>query len=165
MPWGAAIGAAGNIIGGLIQKSGQASANQMNAKLAADNRKFQERMSNTAYQRSAQDLERAGLNRILAIGSPASTPAGNVATMQNENTALGQGVSSAAVTAAQIALTKAQTAKTLAEKDVIAPKEAIGEAVLDAKKGGSELLDRAAPKVDRMIDRAISQRNASAQQT
>jgi len=43
--------------------------------------KFQEQMSNTAYQRAAVDLEKAGLNRILALGNPASTPPGATATM------------------------------------------------------------------------------------
>jgi len=40
---------------------------------------FQERMSSTAYQRAAADLEKAGLNRIIALGSPASTPTGSMA--------------------------------------------------------------------------------------
>ncbi|UYD39210.1 MAG: DNA pilot protein [Wigfec virus K19_151] len=44
--------------------------------MAREQMQFQERMSNTAYQRSADDMEKAGLNRILSIGSAASTPSG-----------------------------------------------------------------------------------------
>lgn len=46
------------------------------SKEAKRNRAFQLYMANTAYQRAAKDLDKAGLNRVLALGSPAATPSG-----------------------------------------------------------------------------------------
>lgn len=48
-------------------------------------------MRNTAYQAAAGDLEKAGLNRILALGKPAATPPGNMAQIQDEGAAAIQG--------------------------------------------------------------------------
>ncbi len=96
-------GIAGNIIGGLFGRSGQESANRQNLQIAREQMAFQREMSSTAYQRSAADLEKAGLNRILALGKPASTPAGASATMQNKNAALARGMEQAAATAMQSA--------------------------------------------------------------
>ncbi len=91
----------GNVVGGLFGRSGQNSANEANLAIARENRAWQERMSNTANQRAAADLEKAGLNRILALGRPASTPAGNTATMLNKNAKLQEGIAGGISTALQ----------------------------------------------------------------
>lgn len=96
---GPIAGLAGNLIGGLFGKSGQEKANQANLQIAREQMQFQERMSNTAYQRAAKDLQAAGLNRVLALGSPATTPAGARATMQNENALLAAGIQGGVSTA------------------------------------------------------------------
>lgn len=58
-------------------------ANLFNAQQAQINRDFQERMSNSAYQRQMADMEKAGLNPMLVMGgSGASTPSGASASAQ-----------------------------------------------------------------------------------
>lgn len=125
MPIAALAGPAAALIGGVFSARGQSDANRANERIARENRAFQERMSNTAVQRRAKDMEAAGINRILAGKFDASSPAGAMATMQNVGAAGTEGAAKGASTAAQVAsmglikaqigATQAQTAKTVAE--------------------------------------------------
>ena len=49
----AGIGAAANIVGGLIGREGQKDANAANLAIAREQMDFQREMSNTAYRREA----------------------------------------------------------------------------------------------------------------
>jgi hypothetical protein len=89
------------LVGGALSYYGAREANEQNKKLAREQMAFQkassheqmdfqERMSNTAYQRSMEDMRKAGLNPILAYNQggasapPGAQSAGASATMQNE---------------------------------------------------------------------------------
>lgn len=67
----------GNIFTGDLNYQRQVEQSEFNAEEAAKVREWQERMSNTAYQRAAADARAAGLNPYTMSTGGASTPSGS----------------------------------------------------------------------------------------
>lgn len=131
---------------GLLGSRGQRSANRANLQIAREQMAFQERMSNTAYQRAATDLEAAGLNRILALGSPASSPGGQSAVMQNAMAPIANATQAAVQQQAQLRLLREQTRKTANEADILEPAAGLGKKGGEAVDKGVELFDKVVPE-------------------
>lgn len=75
---------AGALIGGGLSLLGGIVGNQASAKQAEINRQFQADMSNTSYQRTVDDLKKAGLSPMLAYSQGgASTPSGSTASQSD----------------------------------------------------------------------------------
>lgn len=124
------LSALGSVFGSVMAYKGQSEANQMNARLADENRMFQRTNMKHAIRWRTEDLKRAGLNPILAItgGLSGGSASGAMANFQNPARAmegLGQGLLGSSkvgiereIAKEQIKNIKADTAKKGAEKSL-----------------------------------------------
>lgn len=108
------------LIGGGMGLMGQAMANQETSASTAKQMAFQERMSNTQYQRSMADMRAAGLNPILAYKQGgAGTPSGASYTAGNVGSAAMEGLASGLSSAKSARLADAEYGIALGQENLI----------------------------------------------
>jgi len=146
----------GGIVGGALSYKGARDANRMNQKMAREQMGFQERMSNTSYQRMVADLEAAGLNPMLAyMQGGSSTPAGASANMQNELSSSVTSAADAMRAKAELKNLQAQNKKLTAETNLTNTHNRLARTELPAKILDEELYSSKAGPFWRSLERVL----------
>lgn len=111
------VGGALGAVGGAFDFFGQRSANTSTAASAKEQMDFQERMSNSSWQRAVIDMKKAGLNPMLAYTQGgANVPSGASSTYANELQGAGGAVSRGLSSAYQAKMLDLELRK--AEQDI-----------------------------------------------
>jgi hypothetical protein len=152
----------GGTVAGLGSYFGQQQANQANTEMAREQMAFQERMSNTSYQRAITDMIAAGLNPMLAYSQGgASTPSGQTAVAQSALGAAANSATQAANSIADINLKTTQASTNASQEDLNRANQNL--ALIEGANKSAQL-----PGHQRYVDQVtsmINQNNAMAAQS
>lgn len=134
---------AGGAASGLGAWKSQMAANQANKEIAQAQMDFQERMSNTAWQRGVADMKAAGINPMLAVTKGgASSPAGASARMEAAGARGLEAALSSALGTSQMKQQKYQNKFIQAQTDAIEVNTAKARAMMPIYKKAEEILNK-----------------------
>lgn len=153
---------------GLGNYLAQKATNKANRQMAQEQMAFQERMSNTSWQRAVKDMQAAGINPAVAYSrGGASSPAGAMATMENEVAPALASAKQGALFRSELEAAKASAERAKAEASSAKVGAAYDEAWLAAhgiiqRPDGSVQLDLSHPGIVEKVRAEISSAQSAA---